>query len=221
MAIKLPRTRCLTTALLMIFASRAAMAQSPAPDGSPPAASGPAVVLPTRYGAGNVPSHLTFENQVYDASVSGLRTYLEAIRFKDAQLYAALDPELQRLEARHRAAVAVFLVGVGAGIASTIYAFAGRDNCPMPSLNDPNFQGATAAWGACNDANMRKTATFGLIGVGSMVAGLFGASVIAPGRSDLFDFVNRQNSLNREPLRLQIGFDPVLRLASAGASVTF
>jgi len=221
MAIELTRTRCFTTALLVIFASRAAMAQSSAPDGPAPAPSGPTVVLPARYGAVAIPSHLTFENQVYDASISGLRSYLEAVRSGDAQLYAALDPELQRLETRQRAAIAVFLVGVGAGVAATIYAFTGRNDCQMPSINDPNFSGATTAWGACNDANLRKTATFGLIGLGAMAAGLFGASAIAPGRSDLFDFVNRQNNLNREPLRLQIGFDPTQRLASAGASVTF
>src|SRR4029077_18966502 len=111
--------------------------------------------------------HLDVGNQQLDASPEGLRSYLESIRSKDAPLYTELDPELRRLEERRTTAIAVLVTGAAIGAASTIYAIAGRDDCPAPSVNDPNFAASTAAWGGRNGRNVRRTEMFGVVGLGA------------------------------------------------------
>ena len=64
-------------------------------------------------------------------------------------------------------------------------------------------------------------ATFGFIGVGAIIAGGLAASHIAPNRSDLLEVVNKNNRQSREPLRLELGYDPSHQLAFAGAALTF
>lgn len=189
----------------------------PMPDVSPPSA----LTSSTGCCAFEPPRHFSLGNQQFDATTAGLRSYLETLRSKDARLYAELDPELHQLEQRRTTAIAVLATGIGIGAASFIYGIAGRDDCPAPSVNDPNFAASTAAWGACNDGNMQRMTAFGLVGLGAMIVGGVVGLAIAPERSDLLGFVNHHNRLSPEPLRLQMGYDPTHRFAYGGAALSF
>jgi len=168
-----------------------------------------------------VPSSLSIRGEYFDASVDGLRGYLETIRSTDPDLYTKLDPKLSNLEWRRTAAVLVAVAAVGIGLGSMIYAFAARKSCNSPPVNDPNFSADVNAWANCNDDSMRTMATFSLVGLGTLTTGLFAAAFITPGRSDIFDIVNEHNRLRREPLRWQLGYEPTRRTAVVGASLAF
>jgi hypothetical protein len=168
-----------------------------------------------------IPSHLAIGNRVFDASASGLRAYIESIRATEPQLYAQLAPDVERLESRQQQAWAVLIAGLIVGVSSTVYAFAGRSTCQLPSVYDPNFAAKIAAWDSCTDHNLDLTAKFAFIGLGALVAGSAGAAVVAPGRSDLLDVLAKNNRSSPEPLRLQLGYDPSHRLALVGAALPF
>ncbi len=168
-----------------------------------------------------LPSHLSIGDQQFDASLAGLRAYLETTKVSDARLYAQLAPDLDRLESRAETARMVLVAGLVGGVASGLYAFAGQKGCPEPAVTDPDFAAKSAAWGACNQDNIRRIATFTFIGLGSLVAGAVGAWAIYPGRADLLDLVNKHNRLHQEPLRLDLGFDPTRGFAYGGATVAF
>jgi hypothetical protein len=168
-----------------------------------------------------IPNHLAVGNQLFEANVTGLRAYLDSIKVTEPAVYAQLAPDVERLESKRTTARAVLITGVAAGLATGIYAFAGRPSCQEPSISDPNFAAKSDAWGACNEHNVEMMATFGFIGVGTMIAGGLAAWAIAPSRSDLLDVVNKNNRLSPEPLHLQLGYDPSRQLAFAGATLTF
>jgi hypothetical protein len=46
-------------------------------------------------------------------------------------------------------------------------------------------------------------------------------NALSPGRSDVLNLVNDHNRISREPLRLQLGYDPTNRLALGCVSTTF
>lgn len=166
-------------------------------------------------------SHLSIGNQVFEANVGGLRAYIDSIKDTQPQLYAQLAPDVQHLESRQHAALAVLFGGLAVGTASTIYAFASRNSCPEPALSDPNFAADSAAWGTCNQNNDARSATFLVVGLAAAAAGAFGAFAIAPVRSDILEVTNKHNRLSPTPLRLDLGYDPTHQLAFAGAALTF
>jgi hypothetical protein len=203
---------CVCAALIGSATSvHAQIVVAPAP--SPPVE----VVAP----APEIPNHLVIGNQIFEANVTGLRDYIESIRATDPQLYSQLAPDVERLESRQSTAQRVLVAGAVAGLASGIYAFAGQGDCQEPSISDPNFAGKLDAWGSCNEHKIKMMATFGFIGVGAIIAGGLAASHIAPNRSDLLEVVNKNNRQSREPLRLELGYDPSHQLAFAGAALTF
>jgi hypothetical protein len=167
------------------------------------------------------PNHLAIGDQYYEASVAGLRNYLDSIRTVRPDLYAQLDPKVSELESRQTAAIGVLVAGVVAGGASIVYAFAGRDTCNDPQLGDPAFNEKVRQWGDCNDANMSKTATFIVIGLGTMAAGLVGAAIVAPGRSDLMQILNEHNRSSPEPMRWEVGYSVTNRMTQATLTFTF
>jgi hypothetical protein len=111
--------------------------------------------------------------------------------------------------------------GVVVGLASVLYGVAGGDNCKDPSITDPNFAADTEAWGACNDRNMSKMATFTFVGLGAAVVGGIIAYASWPKHQDLLDVVNKNNRLSKQPLQWQVGYDPTQRFAFSGATVSF
>jgi hypothetical protein len=168
-----------------------------------------------------IPNHLVVGNQVFEASVTGLRAYLESIKATQPQLYAQLAPDVESLESERTTARTVLAIGVVAGLALGIYGFAGRPDCQEPSIYDPNFGAKSDAWGACNEHNINMMALFGFLGVGAITAGAAGAWALSPSRTDLLEVVNKNNRLGPEPLRLQLGYDPSHQVAFAGASLAF
>jgi len=176
---------------------------------------------PIEYAPPVIPNHLAVGNQIFEASVPGLRAYLESIKIAQPQLYAQLAPDVERLESKRTAARTVLVAGVVAGLAAGIYGFAGRPDCQDPSINDPNFAAKSDAWGACNDHNIKVMAAFGFIGVGAIAAGAAAAWAIAPSRSDILEVVSKDNRQSPYPIRLQLGYDPTRGLAFAGAALTF
>jgi hypothetical protein len=154
------------------------------------------------------PGSFVIDGQYFDATLSGLRRYMESLRTRDPQLYSQLDPKLAQLESRQNTALVVLGLGIGVGLASTIYAFAGRKSCAEPQVGDANFAAEMNTWGQCNDDNMRFSSTFILLGLGAAMAGGFGAFAVSPSRSDLLEIVNQHNRLSREQLHWQIGYDP-------------
>jgi hypothetical protein len=174
-----------------------------------------------RAGTPVIPIHLTSNDQIYEVSVSGLRSYIESIKTTEPQLYAQLAPDVEHLESRRTAALAVLVTGLVAGVASSVYAFAGRSNCAEPSISDPNFAADSAAWGQCDQDNINKSATFLFIGLAAAAAGGFGAFAIYPSRADLLEVVNKNNRLGPTPLHLNLGYDPNHQFAFAGAALSF
>src|SRR5262245_13063514 len=71
------------------------------PPPPPPVDAGP-TILPVPVGSSRtkIPTHLRAGNQYYDASVAGLRAYVDSTKATDPQLYAQLAPEVDALEAR-------------------------------------------------------------------------------------------------------------------------
>ena len=170
---------------------------------------------------GHLPEHLQFGDQHFDASVAGLRAYVDSIKSGDPGLWGQIAPDVASLESRQSSAKAALALGVVAGVATAIYGFASTDNCVGPTLSDPNFGADSATWGACNQRNISKMATFTFLGAGIMVVGGVIAYASSPGRQDLLDVVNKNNRLSKQPLQLQLGYDPVQRFAFSGATVSF
>jgi hypothetical protein len=168
-----------------------------------------------------VPDHFAVGNQYYEASVSGLRNLVESIRIVQPDLYAELDPKVSALEARRNAAIGVLVAGIAAGGVSIIYGFAARKTCNEPRVGDPAFAEKSQAWGDCNQENMAKSATFSLIGLGSIAVGVFGSFAITPGRSALMQVVNEHNRLSPQPIRWELGFGPSNRMARGALSFAF
>ncbi len=168
-----------------------------------------------------IPSHLAMGNRTFDASVNGLRAYVESIRASEPQLYAQLAPDVERLESKQTAARALLVIGLTAGVVSTFYGFAARSNCQLPSVYDPAFAAKAAAWGSCTDHNLNLTAEFTFIGFGAATAGAIGAYAVAPHHSDLLEVLDKNNRQSPEPLRLEIGYDPSHKLAFTGAALAF
>jgi hypothetical protein len=168
-----------------------------------------------------VPEHLEVGNQVFDGSLSGFRTYLDAKRATDPQLFAQLDPQVRNLESQVTTAREVLVAGLIVGLVSTVYAFTGRKTCNSPPLTDPSFAADSQAWGDCNSDNITHLATFTGIGLGAIALGGIGAYAVSPHRSDLLNLVNEHNRISHEPIQLQLGYDPTNRLALGGVSKTF
>ncbi len=102
-----------------------------------------------------------------------------------------------------------------------MYGFAARSTCQLPSVYDPDFATKASAWGSCTDHNLNLTAEFTFIGLAAFAAGAISAAVVAPHSSDLREVLDKNNRQSREPLRLEIGYDPRRTVAFAGAALTF
>jgi hypothetical protein len=168
-----------------------------------------------------VPSNLVINNQTFDASVTGLRMYLETLRTTNPELYAKLVPDVERLESRQTIARTSLVAGIGVGVGLVVFGVVTRTSCALPSVNDPNFAAGSARWDACNHDNMTRMEIFTLAGLAAMAGGGVVALATGPRRQDLLDVVNKHNGLNSQPLRLQIGYDPGHRFAHAGVGFAF
>ncbi|MET0593864.1 MAG: hypothetical protein ABW133_14270 [Polyangiaceae bacterium] len=206
-------------ALVAVLSSaKASNANPPAPQGAPLALRSTPSWIRT---SAPWPETLTYENRYYAVNMTGLRTYLESIRESAPQLYGQLDSKLSRLESRQTIATGVLVGGIAVSAVSFVYAFVPTRECVAPAPSDPNFAAAADAFDQCGRDRMTRMATFSLIGLGSLGAGLIGNWLISPSRSDVLGFISEHNQLNPTPLRLQVAFDPTRRSAFAGAQISF
>jgi hypothetical protein len=218
--------------LVVVVFARAASAQDMFPPPPPPLPDPPAMPPPVdpfpppaAFTPDDVvatpPEHLVIKNQYFEGSVAGLRSYLETIKATSPQLYAALTPETARLETRRTTAVALIAGGLGVGVLTVLAGLATRSDCHQPSINDRNFAAEVEALSACDQGNMQHVALFGLLGFLATAGGMAGGIIAMPSHQDLLDVVNKHNRLSPDPLRLQIGYDPTLHTAQAGATLSF
>lgn len=158
--------------LVTVAVSNVAFAQTLPPSTWPPVtASVIAMATPLPHPRHLPPEHLEVGDQVFDGSVGGLRTYLDSERVANPQLFGALDPRVQDLESRANTALTVLAAGMVVGVASTVYAFAGRDTCYEPNVTDPGFAAKIQAWGDCNHGNQTHLAIFTAVGLGVITLG--------------------------------------------------
>jgi hypothetical protein len=185
---------------------------TPLPPPEPPPPPPPAPPPPPTFQE-VVPTHLRAGNQQFDASVSGLRAYVDATKKTDPKLYAGLEPDVERLEARRNGAMVALAAGAAAGAAAAIGAFAWQTDCSPDTT--------TAAFSACSHQNTEHLAVLGVLGVAALAAGGITAAAMMPKRSDIMDVVNKHNRLSPQPMQLELGYDPTRRYAYAGAAVPF
>ena len=181
----------------------------------PPAAFTPDDVVVTP------PEHLVIKNQYFESSPAGFRDYLETIKSTNPQLFAQLTPDADRLVSRRTTADVLLAGGLGAGVLSVLAGVATRRDCPSPSITDPKFAADLNALSACDQDNNDRMVMFGLLGLVLAAGGMAAAFATMPSRQDLLDVVNKHNRLSPDPLRLQIGYDPGLHTAQAGATLSF
>lgn len=168
-----------------------------------------------------VPSNLSIGEQHFDASVPGLRTYLESIRTTNPALYGRLVPEAERLDSRATVGRTALIGGMALGLGLVLTGVFTRQDCASPSVSDPNFDAATATWEACHRDNVDRLQLFTFGGIAAAVTGVLTALVVSPTRQDLFDVVNEHNRASPEALRLQIGYVPGARFPHARLALSF
>jgi len=159
------------------------------------------------------PRHLVLENQYFNDSVEGLRAYLESIKSTNAQLYSQLSPDVTQLESRLATARGLLAAGVGVGLLTPLIAFAARKDCSGAATPD--------ALSACGQDNMDILLVVGALGMLAMMGGAAAYWSMAPHDQDLLQVVNKHNRVSPKPLQLQVGYDPIQRHASAGATLSF
>ena len=219
MGLRSSMASAMASALVATFVGRAnAQTQSMEPPMAPPP------VTSCTYGTSCtrvLPIRLSTGNQQFDLSVAGLRNYLETTRTTEPQLFGQLAPDLDRLEASATTARVFFIAGLTLGAASLAYAVLGGKTCTSPTVDDPTFGKDIEAWSACNDDDLRMHAEFGLLGLGSLLAGGAAWLALSPSRADLLAFVNKHNRLSRQPLHFEVGYDPARHLSQSGVTLAF
>jgi hypothetical protein len=145
--------------------------------------------------AGAHPEHLVAGGQYFDATPFGFQDYLNSIKTTNPNLFAQLAPDADRLANQVVLGRTLIAIGMVAGAATTLAGFASHNHTTSETLT--------------------------LVGAGLLLTGGIAGVLAGPSRNDLVDLVNKHNRLSPTPLQLQLGFDPVQHLASAGATFSF
>lgn len=158
------------------------------------------------------PNHLAAGNQYYEGSLSGFRDYLNAIRSRDPELFAAMDPRLSSLESKKTSANIAYWGGGILGLGLMLVPLFSREDCEVLS---PGYD-------ECNEDNLSSLLTFTAIGGAVMIGGLVAGLVLRPNRKDLMNLVNENNRLRPDaPVQLQLGYDPTRGTGYAGLTFHF
>jgi hypothetical protein len=119
-----------------------------------------------------VSEHLRVGHQTFDASVAGLRAYLDTIKSSDPNIYRQFDADVARLESKKTVAEIALLGGVALGVAGFDYWLMGGETGRTP---------------------------IAALGIGALLVGSMIALVNWPGRQDLLDVINRHNRVTAPP----------------------
>jgi hypothetical protein len=185
----------LAAASASFLEGRAARAQAPYVPPPPP----PPMAAPV------LPHSFTASGQYYDASLSGVRSFVETYRATDPQLYAQLDAKAADLEAMRTRGWIVGLTTAGIGLGMVVGGFLLYKPTPAGSGQTPDF--TPILIGGC-------------VGVPLVLFSYYIGNAFAPGRTDFMDFVNYHNRLNPDhPLTWQLGWNPAARGPMIGATV--
>ncbi len=181
-----------SVAVLQASAARAQVPYVPPPP-PPPVAAVPAM-----------PHSFTVSGQYYDASLSGVREFVETYRTTDPQLYAQLDAKAADLEAMRTRGWIVGLTTAAVGIGTLVGGIALYKPPAPGSTQTPDFTPVLVA---------------GCVGVPLILLSYYIGNAFAPGRTDFMDFVNYHNRLNpTHPLSWQLGWNPTARGPMIGAT---
>lgn len=138
-----------------------------------------------------LPNNITYRDQIFDGSVSGLRDYMESMRNSsngNESIYNKLNPELKTLESQNLWGNVLMWGGIGVGLAVT--------TIPLASMSSSSI-------------NMAPV----YAGLGIMTAGVVAGLIIKPGRKELMNFLNQHNRVNKStPLKWSIGFSPMVTI---------
>lgn len=115
---------------------------------------------------------LELGGQYYDATVGGLRDYLDTLETKNHRLYTALDPELSSLESQQTTGLVLIIGGLVGGAAASVVGVT-SDPISMPLI----------------------LTGLGVVGVVPLIGW-----IVMPGRDDVMDFVNLHNRHSSTPL---------------------
>lgn len=150
-----------------------------------------------------LPNSFVADNQVYDASTSGVRSFVETYRNRPE--YAELDAKARELEAMKTRSWVIGLSTAAVGvalIAGGFLLYKEPTNPLQPADATPILVGAC-------------------VGAPLIALSYFIGQAFAPSRADYLDFVNVHNRLNpQSPIKWQIGAAPGTRGPSVGGSAT-
>jgi len=170
------------------------------------------------------PRWLVIDGEIipFHASVGGFREYLELIKTDNPALYAALVPDVIRLEKRKTIGDDLFTVGFGLFAAAiAIFVIIASRDCGFPSANDPNHAADTAAADACATRHLLISGVTLGLGGSIMIGTGIAQGALGPSRADLDELVNKHNRLNPQRMRIRIGYDPTRGLPVTGLAFSF
>jgi hypothetical protein len=152
-----------------------------------------------------MPHSFTVSGQYYDASLSGVREFVDTYRTTDPQLYAQLDAKASDLEAMRTRGWIVGVTAAAVGVATLVGGFMLYKPPPAGSTQTPDFTPLYVGAG---------------VGIPLILFSYWIGNAFAPGRTDYMDFVNYHNRLNpNRPLTWQLGWNPAARGPMIGATV--
>lgn len=119
--------------------------------------------------------------QYYEGNVDGLRTYIDTLKYEEPDNYRILDKKVSRLETNETISSAIAWGSTIGGVALMFKGFAG-----------------SGSDGGDNDSGVGTMFSgIGLFLVGNLISGYF-----APSRADMYDVINKHNSLRPDdPLK--------------------
>ena len=136
--------------------------------------------------------YLEVDGMYYTANYQGLKMLMQNYRQSDPELYNTLLRDFRRIERKRNTALTVFTASFIAG--------------PILVVGGATFLGNESSNEFFRENNLKEP-NYALIGLGTIVTmgGGFLALVIAPGRNEVYQFMNTHNRNNNQKLEWRLG----------------
>jgi len=160
--------------------------------------------IPMAPGGVTAPNNIRAGSQYFDASVSGIGEYMEALRADNKKLYVDLLPSYDSLQ-RKQTISRITTWGM-AGVGATL------------------FFGSISFLQTTNEGSDYKSVnnTALMLGMGIGVGSFLSYWLLSPGRKDIMKFVNEHNRYSPQaPLDFRLGLAPSHRGMMAAMSLSF